>query len=158
MADQFNSTVDFLPRRSRGRQSAEAEAAFQARLAEFCELILQIKSTMDFKVGSRGWGYILENRGLITKGEFDACARIINDARKSGMLPVDICAEDETRATTGLQGEPDSSDIKAVAKSYKHWLLTSASSNYLPFLFFDDLDLYVEVGTEKLDLRNLPRN
>src|SRR5262249_41065347 len=124
MADQFNSRPDLLPRRRPGRQSAGAEAAFQARLGAFCDLILQIRSTMDFGVGSRGWGYILENRGLISKGEFETCARIINDCRKNGMLPLDVCAEDDSRETIGLQGEPDGDDVKAEAQSWKHWLLT----------------------------------
>jgi hypothetical protein len=49
-----------LPRRRRGRQTQEGEAEYQAQRAAFCRLIRQIRSTMDFKVGSRGWCYILE--------------------------------------------------------------------------------------------------
>jgi hypothetical protein len=42
-----------LPRRRRGRQTPEGEAEYQIRRAAFCRLIRQIRSTMDFKVGSR---------------------------------------------------------------------------------------------------------
>ena len=49
---------------------------------------------MDFGVGARGWSYILEQHGL-TKGDFDAAQALITDCRKTGDLPLDICAEDD---------------------------------------------------------------
>jgi hypothetical protein len=51
---------------------------------------------MDFAVGSRGWAYILERHGL-RKGDFDAAEAKITEFRKSGDLPLDICAEDASR-------------------------------------------------------------
>jgi hypothetical protein len=65
-----------LPKRDRGRQSAAAEAGYQEQLASFCALIRQIRSSMDFAVGSRGWCYLLERHGLL-KGEFDAAQKLI---------------------------------------------------------------------------------
>jgi hypothetical protein len=44
-----------LPKRQRGCQSAAATARYELEVAKFCRLILQIKSTMEFAVGSRGW-------------------------------------------------------------------------------------------------------
>ena len=52
--------------------------------------------TLDFAVSARGWCYILEEHGL-AKGDFDKAEAVINDARKAGLLPIDICAEDESR-------------------------------------------------------------
>jgi hypothetical protein len=46
-----------LPRRQRGRPSAAAEREYREQVAAFCRLILKIQSSMDFKVGSRGWCY-----------------------------------------------------------------------------------------------------
>jgi hypothetical protein len=146
--------TDLLPQRRRGRQSAEAEVEYREQRERFCALILQINSTMDFKVGSRGWCYILEQHGL-TKGNFDAAERLISDCRKAGDLPLDICAEDDSRATVGLQGEPDNSDIEAVAESWIDYVREHAHKGYTPFGFWDDLNTYVEVAVEKLDLRNL---
>jgi len=146
--------TDLLPQRRRGRQSAEAEAEYREQRERFCALILQIDSTMDFKVGSRGWCYILEQHGL-TKGNFDAAERLISDCRKAGDLPLDICAEDDSRATIGLQGEPDNSDVEAEAKSWIDYVREHAHNSYTPFGFWDDLNTYVEVAVEKLDLRNL---
>jgi hypothetical protein len=39
-----------LPKRARGRQSAEADAAYERQVSDFCALMLQIRSTMDFRV------------------------------------------------------------------------------------------------------------
>ena len=94
--------ADLLPKRRRGRQSDAAIIEYEEQVAGFCSLILQIKSTMDFDVGSRGWCYILERHGL-RKGDFGAAEKLITDCRKSGALPLDICAEDESRRTVGLQ-------------------------------------------------------
>jgi hypothetical protein len=110
---------------------------------------------MDFAVGVRGWCYILEGRGHITKGEFDACENFITACRKAGDLPLDICAEDDSRATVGLQGELDDSDPRAHARGWIDYLRDDLPDSYTPFGFWDDQKVYVEVGVEKLDLRNL---
>jgi hypothetical protein len=142
-----------LPRRRRGRQSAASELAYQEQVAAFCQLILQIKSSMDFAVGSRGWCYILERHGL-RKGDFDAAQALITACRKSGDLPLDICAEDAARETVGLQ-QLDQRDIEAEAAGWIEYLREYAHRRYTPFGFWDDLDVYIEAAVEKLDLRNL---
>ena len=65
-----------LPRRRRGAQSAEAKAEYAEQLGAFCQVILQIRSTLDFDVSARGWCYLLEEHGL-TKGEFDKAQALI---------------------------------------------------------------------------------
>ena len=142
-----------LPRRPRGRPGAEAEAAYQKQLTAFCALILEIRSTMDFAVGSRGWCYILERHGL-RKGEFNAAEKVITGCRKSGDLPLDICAEDASRETIGLE-QLDRNDIADEVESWVEHLRNRAHEQYTPISFWNDLDVYVEVGVEKLDLRNL---
>jgi hypothetical protein len=96
VVERVRLTDLLLPKRQRGWQSPEAEAKYRERVARFCRLILQIRSTMDFAVGSRGWAYILERHGL-RKGDFDAAEAKITEFRKSGDLPLDICAEDASR-------------------------------------------------------------
>jgi hypothetical protein len=142
-----------LPKRSRGRQSPAAEAAYREQVATFCALIQQIQSTMDFAVGSRGWCYILERHGL-RKGDFDAAQRLINDCRRSGDLPLDICAGDASRATIGIE-KLDNANVEDEVGSWIKYLRNRAHERYMPVSFWDDLDVYVEMGTEKLDLRNL---
>src|ERR1700730_13052680 len=82
-----------LPRRSKGRQSQEKADRYDADVERCCRQIIQINSTLHFKVRSRVWCYILEEHGL-EKGDFDVAQRLITDCRKSGDLPLDICAED----------------------------------------------------------------
>jgi hypothetical protein len=110
---------------------------------------------MDFEVGVRGWCYILEGRGHITKGEFGACEAFITDCRKAGDLPLDICAEDDSRTTIGLQRDPDESDPRDHAQGWIDYLREVMPDNYRPFDFWDDQEVYVEEAVEKLDLRNL---
>ena len=59
--------------------------------------ILDHAATSNIKPNARGWLYILEVGGLISKDEFSKTALIINAARKNGELPLDIVAEDSTR-------------------------------------------------------------
>jgi hypothetical protein len=109
---------------------------------------------MDFDIGGRGWCYILERHGL-RKGDFDAAQRLINDCRKSGGLPLDICQEDASRATIGLEHDLDTDDVSVEVESGIDFIRDSAHKNYTPISFWDDINAYVEVGVEKLDLRNL---
>ncbi len=99
-----------LPRRSRGRQSSKAEAAYQDALHQFCEAILQINSSLDFQVASRSWCYLLEEYGLL-KGDFDDAQKVLVQCRKDGLLPLDIVAEDSAREFNNLESINASSII-----------------------------------------------
>jgi hypothetical protein len=146
-------TADLLPKRRPGRQSDAAAIEYNEKVADFRSLILQINSTMDFTVGSRGWCYILERHGL-RKGEFGAAERLITDCRKSGALPLDICADDESRKVVGLQ-LLDDPDPEREAASWIDYITNDVHKAYVPISFWDDQKSYVEVAVEKLDLRNL---
>jgi hypothetical protein len=151
--DPPTATVVELPRRQRGRQSVQAQADYELQIAQFSALIRQIASTMDFKVGSRGWCYILEKHGL-RKGDFDDGEKLITACRKSGALPLDICAEDESRKTVCLE-KIDSNNIGEEAQSWFDFLRESAHKTYTPFSFWQDQKVYLEIGVEKIDLLNL---
>jgi hypothetical protein len=97
--------------------------------------------------------YILENHGL-GKGDFTAAQKLITDCRKSGALPLEICDEDFARETIGLE-QINSNDVDEEVDSWLYHLRNEAHRNYTPVSFWDDLDVYVEVAVEKLDLRNL---
>jgi hypothetical protein len=148
-----------LPRPRRGRQTSESEAEYRTQRAAFCRLILQIRarrrqSPPYFDIGSRGWCYVLEPYGL-AKGDFDAGQALINDCRKTGDLPLDICAEDDSRETVGLQRNLNDPDVESEAQGWVDFVRDHAHKNYTPFGFWGDLDVYVEAAVEKLDPRNL---
>ena len=104
-----------FPRSRRGRRSVAAQTRYEADLAAFCAGLLEIKSRLDFEVSACGWGYLLENDGAITKDELDACERMITECRKSGLLPLDICAVDETRSFENLETIDDTTPEEEAA-------------------------------------------
>jgi hypothetical protein len=99
-----------------------------------------------------GLCYILEERGL-AKGDFDKAEAVINDARKSGLLPIEICAEDESRQST----EPESIDDETPNEFAEGWInyLKRAHNNYTPISFWENQPYYVEMLVEKIDLKSL---
>ena len=60
-------TEFILPRRRCGRPTTELRASYEEEIAAFCAGILELRSGLDFEVGSRGWGYVCESNGLISK-------------------------------------------------------------------------------------------
>lgn len=142
-----------LPTAKRGRKTAAQQAEHEAQLSRFYDAIRQIESRLDFAVSARGWCYLMENSGAITKAEFDRVESLINEARKSGALPIDICAMDENRSFDGVE-YPDTPDIDAylveAMESTQRWLNT-----YCPLSFWDDQPYYLEVLVEKIDLKSL---
>lgn len=142
-----------LPRRVRGRPTAEANAEYQADLKRFAATILKISSRLDFKVSSRGWCYLLEDSGL-RKGDFNYAQTLINDCRKTGVLPLDICCEDDGRQAAHVE-RIDREIPKQFAESWVTYVRTKAHEQFHPFSFWDDLDVYVQATVEKIDLKSL---
>jgi hypothetical protein len=142
-----------LPRRPRGRPTLAAKQAYKASIARFCACIREIKKRIDFDVGTRGWCYLLETYHFITKGEFDDAERVITECRKSGDLPLNICAEDSKRAVDGVQ-DIDDPDIETAADNFAIEMANSYLT-YTPFAFWDTVDVYIEVAVEKSDLKSL---
>src|SRR5215510_15147245 len=127
-AATLDLAVGGLPRRRRGRPSPAAEMAYQEQVAAFCSLIQKIRSTMDFAVGGRGWCYILERHGL-RKGDFDDTQRLISACRKSGDLPLNICAEDNSRETIGIE-QLNTASVEDEVESWIDHLRNHAHEQY----------------------------
>src|SRR6516164_6184810 len=138
--------VSLLPKLPPHRPSAAVKAAYREKVVAFCAKILEVRSGLDFDVGSRGWAYILEGDRLIDKDEIDAAQDLINACRKSGDLPLDICAEDGKRIAENVEEiDPGPEEMAANVFNY----VETAEEHYTPFSFWDDLDTYVQVGVEK---------
>jgi hypothetical protein len=150
-AAAVTATIVF-PRQRRGRPTAATKERYQHDLEAFCAAIRKINSTLDFQVSSRGWCYILEEYGL-GKGDFNAAQALINDCRKTGLLPIGICAEDESRRPTVWEEVTDE-DPEEFATD---WIRTleSAHESYTPVSFWDNQPYYVEMLVEKIDLKTL---
>ena len=148
------NTIDLsLPVRNRGRQSVEAQARYYADLERFCANLVAIRRTLSVTPESRSWCYILEGYGL-DKGDFSKAQKVIGEARKNGLLPVDIVASDERRATIGNWADSDyrtpDEYAREIAESFRsaHWF-------YEPYSPHDYQNTYVEVVVEKGDIARL---
>ena len=142
-----------LPSRGRGRLSQAEQRRYDNELRQWCEGIAEINSTLDFKVSSRGWCYILEEHGL-GKGDFDKAERLINTCRKNGFLPLDICCEDDGRQAEHLERVDDETPTE-FAQGWINYLLSHIHKRYCPISFWDDLDIYLQMTVEKIDLKSL---
>lgn len=142
-----------IPRMKKGRPSDIARTQYQSDLQAFASGILKIKSTLPFQISARGWCYQLESAGIITKGEFADAESVINECRKNGMLPINICAEDVTRMTSGIEyiDKTDPNEYIRDQIEVIHWSLGS----YKPISFWDSQEYYIEMLVEKIDLLTL---
>jgi len=142
-----------IPHRKRGRPSKKTSEQYDRDLQAFCDEIEEIVSTLDFKVSSRGWCYILEEYGLL-KSDFDIVQTLINDCRKSGMLPLDICAEDQPRTFKNVENVDDTTPEEE-AEAWIEYILNSAWQQYTKVSFWDDQEYYIQMLVEKIDLIGL---
>ena len=142
-----------IPKRNRGRQSVAAQLAYQEQVEEFCRRIEEIRASLDFEVSARGWCYILEEHGA-TKADFPTIERLFVACRKSGDLPIDICAEDEARAAEHVE-ELNEADPAAFAQDWIDYVRDHAHQQYNPVSLWDGSDYYCEMWVEKIDLKSL---
>jgi hypothetical protein len=145
-----------IPRRGKGRPSAAGAAAYREQVEAFCAGILEIRGTLDFEVSARGWCYILEEHGA-TKADFPTIERLFVDLRKSGDLPLDICAEDEARSADHIESVTDDSPEEVVER-WIEYVRDSACDGYNPISIWDNSKYYVEMWVEKIDLKSLFSN
>jgi hypothetical protein len=151
---RFSSQIS-LPIVKMGRPTPESKEMYQRDLERFCSHMKELKSTLDFRMSARGWCYYLEGKGVITKGEFDSAQRIINDCRKSGMLPINICAIDESRQAEGIDrymDDPNYEDYAEQLIQEKEDYLEDKIDDYDPCNFWNYQDNYIELMVEKIDL------
>jgi hypothetical protein len=103
-------------------------------------------------VSSRGWCYILENECGLAKGDFDKAQGLINNCRKSGLLPIDFTVEDEARAedcSEQCDGEDPDQYAAGLAGTLLHW------DRYTPVSFWDFQPVFIQMVVEKIDLKSL---
>jgi hypothetical protein len=164
MRTSDTSEIIKLPVVKMGRPTAESRSRYQGQLEDFCQQINKLRFTLDFIPSARGWCYYLEGLNVISKGQFDQAQRIINDCRKSGMLPIDICSVDENRSANGVHYySSDGTDfevwsynkIASIKYEIDHVVESATldpASDYYPYDWTDFQNNYVEMMVEKIDL------
>lgn len=124
------------------------------RLREFADLLLDLSKKIGFRVSSRGWCYILEQEGAITKDGFDKVETWVNRCRRRGLLPIDFVAEESARQFHGVE-EP--STISPVADLARWVTATENSSDYYDVDWWYRETHYIQMVVEKVDLVTLFR-
>jgi hypothetical protein len=88
-------------------------------------------------------------------GSGDAVCLLSSSAAdvQSGLLPLDICCDDDGRAADGLEYL----DVADVEKMATHLLgyVAGAHRSYDPISFWETQPKYLEMATEKIDLKSL---
>jgi hypothetical protein len=144
-----------LPKRmGAGGRSAEKKAKREAAVTRWCGQLLQLKESVDFDPGARGWCYLMEEHGL-SKGDFNDAQDLITECRKDGKLPFDFCGDDDSaREFIHVETITDDPDPRVEAKQWAD-SIKSAPDRYDPLSFWDYQDNYVQMLVEKIGLRNL---
>jgi hypothetical protein len=143
----------FIPKRNRGRPSAAAQLAYQEQVEEFCRRVREIRASLDFEVSARGWCYILEEHGA-TKADFPTIENLFVACRKSGDLPINICAEDEARAAEHVE-ELDDETPEEFARGWVDYIRDEVHVRYNPVSLWNGCEYYCELWVEKIDLKSL---
>jgi hypothetical protein len=136
-------------------QSEEAKGSYHADCERFSDVLVGMQSRLDFTPGARGWCYLLENEGYITKGEFEDAEDKIVELRKDGYLPLDLVAADESREADFVDDPPDERDPKQFARDEINYLAKHGHESYSPISFWDHQPYYIEMTVEKIDLKSL---
>jgi hypothetical protein len=121
-------------------------------LEEFASFLENLSHEIGFRVSSRGWSYILEQKRVINKDEFDKVTNAINKCRKKGLLPIDFTAEESARDFSGVE-KPSTSTI---VDDFASWLRAAynAGDYYTPD-WWDGEEYYIQMVVEKIDLVTL---
>lgn len=122
------------------------------QLEQFVTMINDLSDGIGFKVSSRGWGYILEQQGMITKDQFDKVEGLINKCRKNGMLPVDFVGEEESRSFKEVHVATE----KTMPEHIQSWLNAAMGCDrYFSPDWWDGEEYYIQMVVEKIDLVTL---
>ncbi len=128
------------------------ELTKRGNLNQFAQIILQMQKSLDYRVSSRGWGYLLEQAGYINKDQFDQVEKAINNCRKDGIIPVDFVADEDARAFSGVE-TPSRGTMRSTIARMLDDVLTG--HDYFSPDWLKDEKYYVQVVVEKTDLKTL---
>ena len=134
----------FLQKFKRGRAST-SESVLEV-LKPLTDVIKEERRNLSFSPTLRGWCYVLEGLGICSKGDFSEVMSRITRARKLGLLPLDISAEDDTRSTSG--GCEVSKSLETLVKD----ALETIPWYYSTTTIEEYTGVHIELFVEKLDL------
>lgn len=152
-----------IPRKKKSRLNKEEKIEYENQLRTFGTELQELEYKMigtkhvteKLKTSARGWCYLLEGFGIITKDEFIYTEGVINYCREVGYLPIDFVAVDIARKFYHV--EPLIKDyIKPKEYIYKYIAYFESMADYKDDIaFWESQEYYIQMSTEKIDIRNL---
>lgn len=115
----------------------------------FAAKLIEISDAIGMRISSRGWGYIMEGKGYITKDQFDKVEDAINRCRRKGYLPVDFTADESSRDFHEIHRP----DTETYPRYISQWLSAAheCDDNFEPD-WWEGEDYYIQMVVEKVDL------
>jgi hypothetical protein len=138
-----------MPFKKGGGGSSKILEFNKAILMPLVEIILDERTRLTFSPTLRGWCYLLEGDGICSKGDFNAVTNRITMARKQGLLPLDITAEDQTRIGEG--GGWVSRSLETLIRDALE-AMQNVPYYYKTTKLEDHTGYHIELFVEKLDL------
>lgn len=122
------------------------------QLQQFAQVLQAMQRSINFKVSSRGWCYLMEQSGYINKSQFNKVDMAINRCRKKGYLPVDFVAEEAARAFSNVEKPSD-----GTVEDTLHWMLKDVldGGKYFTPDWWEGEEYYIQILVEKIDLKTL---
>lgn len=120
----------------------------------FADTLKQIQESINFKMGVRGWCYMLEDTIKLSKSDFGIASDRISLCRKNGLLPWNFTAADENRKM--ICGD-HSIDKRSPEIFFDDLIFSMLSkySEYHPVNLHSFIDVALVVAVEKVDLLEL---
>ncbi len=127
--------------------------ASKARREKFASMLLHLGEQIGFRCSVRGWCYLLQQAGVITKDEFAKATDWIVQCRRKGFLPIDFTAEEESRRTYGLEVVAKGTPVHNLTE-YIRGIEDFARVHY-NIDWWKGEETYVQMIVEKIDLVTL---
>jgi len=125
----------------------------QEQLKKLADALKEISRRVGFKLSSRGWCYQLEGFNYISKANFKRVEKLINECRRTGLLPIDFVAEEEARGFD-LVDMPEAKSPEQALVDLVRTVAEHADEYYNPD-WWEGEDYYIQMVVEKIDLMTL---
>lgn len=144
-----------IPKRKPGGQSKEAKEKYEEEVAAFVAFLKKTDKEIGFPISTRGWGYIFEGKGTVTKKQIDEINWVMNMLRKEGLIPAGFIEKDVGRVFFNRDRYVDYPTPEEYLADQLKWIKEKFHKTYECISFWEHQDYYIQMVVEKIDLRTL---
>lgn len=121
-------------------------------MEQFAEYLKGLDEQVGFAMSARGWGYLLEGEGIITKAEIDRVEGLVNECREVGLLPIDFTADEAARQFEVVDVPCEDTPVQFM-KQYLEAVMEC--QKWYECDWWDGEEYYIQMLVEKIDLKSL---